>query len=83
MQNKIEELKKLLEVKEQQIETELDRTKVDNLKFLLNQEDIFFKLEPVTAVGILDYLGIPKNEIYEYYLSLISAKEFQNINKRN
>lgn len=81
MDNKIDELKKLLELKEQKIQTDLDKEKVDNLKFLLSQDDIFFKLEPETAVGILDYLGIEEDKIYDYYCSLISPENFREINK--
>lgn len=82
MNDKIEELKSLLEIKEKQIESDIDKEKINNIKFLLSQEKIFFKLEAATALGILEYLGIKEECIYEYYLSLISAKEFQkNSNK--
>ena len=76
MENKIQELKELLKIKESQNTTELDKEKITNIKFLLEQEKIFFKLEPQTAIGILDYLGIKKENIKEYYLSLISMENF-------
>ena len=76
MNNKIEELKELLKSKEKEAITYLDKEKINNIKFLLEQEDIFFKLETPTALGILEFLGIKEEEIREYYLSLISIENF-------
>lgn len=79
MSNKIEELKELLKIKETQINTDLDKKKIDNIKFLLEQENIFFRLDTPTTLGILEFLGIEEDEIKNYYLSLISI---ENLKKR-
>lgn len=74
MKSKIEELKELLKIKETEVKTDLDKEKINNIKFLLEQEDIFFKLETPTALGILEFLGIKESEMRDYYLSLISIE---------
>ena len=77
----MERLYKLLLSKEKEVQSKEDKEKVSTLKCLLKQEDIFFKLEAATAIGILEFLGVPKNEIRDYYLNLISVDNFGKLKK--
>lgn len=76
---KIEEVRELVIQKEKTISTELDREKINNLKILLSDDMIFFKLDLKTIVGILDFLGINEELIADYALSLISPDEYTNL----
>ena len=59
----IDKLRTLLSEKEKIQRDGIEREKVENLKILLRDDDIFFKLDLETAIGILDFLGISENEI--------------------
>lgn len=45
---------------------------------LLKIDDLFFKIDLASAVGLLSFLGIPDDKIKEAYFQLISFKEFKN-----
>ena len=77
----IEYIRELLLKKEQNITNELDNEKIANLKEILKNDDIFFKLDLVTAVNILAYLGIPEDKIEDAYYKLISPKNYLNTDK--
>ena len=50
---------------------------------LLKIDDLFFKIDLASAVGLLSFLGIPDDKIKEAYFRLISFKEFKtNTNKQ-
>lgn len=72
-------LRNLLSIREKEVNDMLDKEKVKNLKFLLKNDDIFFRIDIETAIGILDFLGIPKNEILNVYTQLISPTEYKKI----
>ncbi len=75
---KIDYIRKLLEEKEKTITTDLDKEKIENLKFILKEDDAFFKLDLETSLGILSYLGIKEDKLKELYFELVSPNEFMN-----
>lgn len=74
-------IRKLLVKKEQEVNNDLDNQKVQHLKGLLKQDDIFFNIDLATAVGILSFLGIPEDKIRETYMNLISPENYINTTK--
>lgn len=60
--------------------TEDDIEKLENLRILLNSDDIFFSLDSDTALGILSYLGIEDENLKKAYFDLISLEEFKKNN---
>ena len=64
----IDELKKILSKKELIITTPEEKEKIAVIKDLFQDEAIFFKLDVETALGILDFLGIPEDRMKELYL---------------
>lgn len=74
----IDDLRNLLTEIEKKYD-ESEREKIENLKILLKEDDIFFRLDLEVALGILNFLGIPENKIYDCYLSLISPENFQEV----
>ena len=77
MSKKIDYVRQLLIEKEENIKDEVDKKKIDNLKCILKEDDIFFKLDISTAIGILSFLGVPESDIKNLYLSLISPQQFK------
>lgn len=49
---------------------------------LLKIDDLFFKMDLASAVGLLSFLGIPDDKIKEVYLQLISFKEYKSTNDK-
>ncbi len=72
----INDIRKLLDNREKQVLSDIDNEKIKTLKTLLAQDDIFFKLDIDTVVGILMFLQIPEDKVKEVYFSLISAESF-------
>lgn len=73
--NKFLKLKELLESKKDKLVLDnLDQEKIKNIEFLFKDDNIFFKIEAQTAIGILEFLGIKENEIMDYYFELISPQ---------
>lgn len=81
MKDKMNYLRELLKIKENNIQDEKDREKVENLKFLLSKDDVFFNLDISTAVGILAYLGVPEDKIKDMYFELVSPDSFMSVSK--
>lgn len=71
-------LKNLLKLKEEKIVNDLDKKKLENLKFLLEDDLLFFKLDLETALGILEFLEIPEDDIMRIYYELISPRTYAN-----
>lgn len=49
---------------------------------LLKIDDLFFKIDLASAVGLLSFLEIPDDKIKEVYLQLISFKEYKSTNDK-
>ena len=69
----IENVRKLLQKKEEQ---GADKEKIDMLKPLFKDDNIFFQINMRTAFGILEFLGVGEDEIEKEYLELISPSQY-------
>ncbi|HBA37662.1 MAG TPA: hypothetical protein DCY94_02975 [Firmicutes bacterium] len=69
-------IRALLTEREKSVSSLEDKTKVDNLKAILREDNIFFMIDVETALGILDFLRIPEENLKEAYLSLTSPEAF-------
>ena len=69
----IENARKLLQKKEEQ---GADKEKIDMLKPLFKDDNIFFQINMRTAFGILEFLGVGEDEIEKEYLELISPSQY-------
>lgn len=78
----LEIVKKLLEVKSGNCLSDEDNEKIKVIRDLLNIPNCFFQIDFVTAIGILDYLGVPKNDIQSLYEKLISPSSFGKQNEK-
>lgn len=72
----MDELRKLLLEKE--ATTDEEKNKVEVLKELLEEDDIFFSLDVSAAFGILNFLGIPYDKLESTYYQLISYDNYLN-----
>ena len=64
----------------------MEKIDADTLSVLLDRDDAFLKMPMKTAIGILRFLGVDKDEAMESYYNLISLenipKEYITISKR-
>ena len=74
----MDELRKLLLEKEKEATTDEEKNKVEVLKELLEEYDIFFSLDVSAAFGILNFLGIPYDKLESTYYQLISYDNYLN-----
>ena len=78
----MDKLRELLQIKIN-ANKELKDDKLELLKEMLNDDTLFLKIDMDTAVGILDYLGVPKTEIKALYIDLIcNGKDLKIENKQ-
>lgn len=76
---KLLELKSLFKQKKENTNlSEVDNEKIKNLEYLLKDENLFFKIDFKTAAGILEFLGVNKDEIIDYYFELVAPKNIMN-----
>lgn len=75
----MDKLRKLLLEKEKSVVSEEEKNKVNLLKKLFLDDNIFFKLDISTAYGILRFLGISDEEIDAIYYNLISYENYEKI----
>lgn len=81
MTKEIEYLMNLIKRKK---ETELsneDQEKLTEAESLLQIDGIFFKIDISTALGLLHFIGVPKENLKEMYTKLTSIDEFKKSNK--
>ena len=74
----MDELRRLLLEKEKEATTDEEKNKVEVLKELLEEDDIFFSLDVSAAFGILNFLGIPYDNLESTYYQLISYDNYLN-----
>ena len=74
MINNIEDVRKLYELKKNKA-GENDIEKIDNLKVLLSDDNLFFMIPMDTAIGILTFLGLEEREAVLSYRKLISPSQ--------
>ena len=77
-----EDLKRMLEDKKKVVVSDEDKHKVETIEKIFNYgETCFFNIDKYTAVGILNFLGVPVNEIKSVYFSLISTDVYKKLPK--
>ena len=74
----MDELRRLLLEKEKEATTDEEKNKVEVLKEVLEEDDIFFSLDVSAAFGILNFLGIPDDKLESTYYQLISYDNYLN-----
>ncbi len=58
------------------VATEEDAEKIENLAFILEWDDIFFRLDFETTLGILDFLGVPEDSLIDANCNLTSIENY-------
>lgn len=79
MDNKFIYLKKLLEEKKKNFDIN-DIERINNLDYLLKNENLFFDLDLETSLGIFEFLGVPQSQMIDLYFELIKP---ENIKKED
>lgn len=69
-------IEELVLIKEKKIVTEEDKEKIQVIKDILVEEDWMFRTNMEIVIGILEFLEVPKDKMIDYYISLISPKNF-------
>lgn len=77
MEREFNYLKSLIEEKKKANLTQLDSDKLKQAESLLSIEGIFFKVDINTAFGLLNFIGVPKNQIKELYSKLTSIEAYK------
>ena len=67
----------LIEKKRTNITTDEDKKKLELIEKICKNEKCFFEMKAATSIAILKFLGIPENEVLDYYFKLISIEEFK------
>ena len=75
-------LRGLLQLKKNE-NKEGNKGKIDILTEMLQDDTLFLKIDADTAVGILDFLGVPKEAIKNVYMDLLlNGKDLEKENKQ-
>lgn len=75
----MDRIKELIEMKEKEIKTFEDTEKMEVVKQLMQQENIFFCISTETAIGILEFLGVGEDEMLSLYYDLISPENYKKV----
>jgi len=73
-------IKKLLKEKEQYIQTDNEKEKLNIIYELIQVPDWPFNLSMENVIGILEFLGVADDKILDVYNRLISFEEFHKTN---
>ena len=79
MSKEFEYLKNLLVQKEKLIQTPDEKKKVETLKSIMANDNVFFELPMDTAVGIFEFLGVSRDNMLDLYYKLISPEAYQKL----
>lgn len=80
MKYDINYIRALLKKKVQGELGEEDKEKVENLRAILENNNVFFMLDVDTTIGILYYLGVPEESIKDAYMDLTAPEAFKETN---
>lgn len=72
-------IKELIEEKKKIVVEQSDIEKIEVIEELLIEEASFFDLDLETFCGILDFLGVPEEQMNDYYNSILSFENFKKI----
>ncbi len=78
----MDELIKLLNEKKKKPLTVEDQDKVNLIQELVDNNANIFDMDPATVIGILDFLGMSENEIFDFYCKLNSYEGFDKLPKQ-
>lgn len=82
MEKEFAYLNALVAQKKQQELTDDDKNKLAQAESLLRIQGLFFKIDANTAIGLLDFLGVPKENMKELYSKLTSPEAFVASNQQ-
>ena len=83
MDDYFDNLRFLVDKKENELTSDSDIKKLNIIKDLLKNNNCFFEIDANTAINILYFLGIPESEIKDYYFGLLNPKSYIENNKIN
>lgn len=72
-------IKELVDEKKKLVSEQTDLEKIEVIEELLTEESSFFDLDLETFLGILDFLGVPEEEMNNYYNSVLSFENYKKI----
>lgn len=75
----LEYLKKLVTIKEKEITSAEEKKKIELIKRILKNKNCFFQIKMESAIGILYFLGVPEEELLDFYTKLISPENYPSI----
>ena len=81
MTKEFEHLMYLIETKKEKCLSKEEQEKLNEAESLLKIEGIFFKLDISTALGLLYFIGVPKDNLKGFYTKLTSIEEFKKSNQ--
>ena len=73
-----ERLNNLVEEKEKQNLTDEDKELLDTAKYMIEDKKTFFLVDMDTVLGMLYFLGVPKDKLELYYMELISPENYKD-----
>lgn len=72
-------IRELVDEKKSVVTETEDKERIEVIEDLLSDESSFFHLDIDTLFGILDFLGVPEEEMMAYYNMLLSYDNFKKI----
>lgn len=76
MEKNINYLLNLVNLKKQEELSAEDQIKLKEAESLLKIEGLFFKIDIDTAIGLLDFIGVPRNDIKDIYRNMTSIEAY-------
>lgn len=78
----MDELIRLLNEKKKKPLTMEEQNKVNLIQELIDNNANIFDMDPATVIGILDFLEMPEDKIFDCYCRLNSYEEFDKLPKQ-
>lgn len=79
MKNDINYLLSLVKEKKQKELSAEEQTKIKEAESLLNIEGLFFKIDINKAIGLMDFIGVPRENIKNLYAKMTSIEAYNSI----
>ena len=76
----LEYIKSLILEKEKKLTSNEERKQINIIKEFIKIPNCFFNIPIESAVGMLDFLGVPEEQIQDLYFELISPNNYQTLN---
>lgn len=75
----LEYIKSLIQEKEKTITDDKEKQLIRIIREFIKVPNCFFNVPIESAIGMLDFLGVPEEQITDLYFELISPKNYQTI----